>query len=411
MARRDPVADVPAGPADPRRPVVADGRVPVAGDGERPAPRVGEVELDLRQELTKGGPQGREDRVVVVEGGPDARAVVVGRSPPAEGDPVVDGALAVDDEVPVVGEDLAVGQTDRVPLLRRERRGGDHERVDGREPSTQPGQRRRPRLGGAHDGPGGQLAPVVEQQPVRAPLAHDVGHPRLLDDAAAAPAHGRGQPVGETAGVDPGAVRARGRAEHGATGPVGRGEPLERLVALEPAGAAVPPGVGRHLRAGPRLLGPAPGEDEGAAAHVTGIHPFVRGRATDLLDALAQRGEHRVGGRRPVTGGEGVAGDGEERAHPAAVAPARAEADVLGLEDDDLDAGLLAQQVVRGPQTRVPAADDRDVGVRGQLGRGRARRRVVPPQGVDHGARAASRRRRAPSAGAARCRRTRPARW
>jgi len=47
----------------------------------------------------------------------------------------------------------------------------------------------------------------------------------------------------------------------------------------------------------------------------------------------------------------------------AAVAPARAPPAVVGLEDDDVEPGLAFLQGERGPETRVAAADDRDVGL------------------------------------------------
>jgi hypothetical protein len=47
----------------------------------------------------------------------------------------------------------------------------------------------------------------------------------------------------------------------------------------------------------------------------------------------------------------------------AAVAPARAAAALVGLEDDDVEAGLALLQRERGPEARVAAADDRDVGL------------------------------------------------
>jgi hypothetical protein len=47
----------------------------------------------------------------------------------------------------------------------------------------------------------------------------------------------------------------------------------------------------------------------------------------------------------------------------ATVAPARAAATLVGLEDDDLQPGLSFLQRERGPEARVPPADDRDVGL------------------------------------------------
>jgi hypothetical protein len=47
----------------------------------------------------------------------------------------------------------------------------------------------------------------------------------------------------------------------------------------------------------------------------------------------------------------------------AAVAPARAAAALVGLEDDDVEPGLAFLQRERGPEPRVAPADDRDVGL------------------------------------------------
>ena len=80
----------------------------------------------------------------------------------------------------------------------------------------------------------------------------------------------------------------------------------------------------------------------------------------------------RVGGAAvpPV---ERVGPDRPERRHPAAVAAARAEADVLGLEHEHLAPGLVTQQVVGGPQPGVATADDDHVRGLGQrLGGGRS---------------------------------------
>jgi hypothetical protein len=47
----------------------------------------------------------------------------------------------------------------------------------------------------------------------------------------------------------------------------------------------------------------------------------------------------------------------------AAVAPARAAAALVGLEHDDVEPGLAFLQRERGPESRVAATDDRDVGL------------------------------------------------
>ena len=156
--RADAVADVAASPAQAVR-AEPDARVPVARDAQRPAPGVREVRLDQgREEVPRGGPQAGEDPVVAVEGGRDPRAPVVGRAPAAEHQPVVGGALAVDDQVAVVGEGLAPGQARRVPEGRRQRPGGHDQRVHGHDRPRR--ELRGPRLGGPHDAARRHDAPV-----------------------------------------------------------------------------------------------------------------------------------------------------------------------------------------------------------------------------------------------------------
>ena len=105
-------------PAQPS-PVVAvqpDRGAPVARDAERAAPRVGDPGArEHREQVDQGLAQLGEDPVVAVVAGPDPRAEVVRRPAAAEHQPVVGGALAVDDQVPVVGERLASAQPDLRP--------------------------------------------------------------------------------------------------------------------------------------------------------------------------------------------------------------------------------------------------------------------------------------------------------
>jgi hypothetical protein len=58
----------------------------------------------------------------------------------------------------------------------------------------------------------------------------------------------------------------------------------------------------------------------------------------------------------------------------AAVAPARAAAAVLRFEQDDVEPGLALFQRQRGPEARVAAADDDDIGLGVPLER---RRRLI----------------------------------
>jgi hypothetical protein len=73
-----------------------------------------------------------EDLVsLVVEARLDRRAEVIRRAAAPEGDAVVMGALAVDDEVAIVGEGLVVREADLLPETSLgERFGRDHQRVE-----------------------------------------------------------------------------------------------------------------------------------------------------------------------------------------------------------------------------------------------------------------------------------------
>ena len=105
----DAVADVPARPGQPGAAVQPDGGPPVPGDPERPAPGVGEAGAPQhREQVEQRRVQRGEHPVVVVELRPDPRPEVVRRPAAAEDQPVVGGALAVDDQVPVVAERLTV---------------------------------------------------------------------------------------------------------------------------------------------------------------------------------------------------------------------------------------------------------------------------------------------------------------
>ena len=71
--------------------------------------------LQDREQVDERGVERGEDALVAVERGPDPRPEVVRRAAAAEDEPVVGGALAVDDEVAVVAERLAPAQPDLAP--------------------------------------------------------------------------------------------------------------------------------------------------------------------------------------------------------------------------------------------------------------------------------------------------------
>ncbi|MEJ7707518.1 MAG: hypothetical protein WKF82_09770 [Nocardioidaceae bacterium] len=64
---------------------------------------------DSGEEVNERLPKRLEHRVDPVVLRPDRRPEVIGRSPSTEDEPVIGGALAVDDEVAVVREGLATG--------------------------------------------------------------------------------------------------------------------------------------------------------------------------------------------------------------------------------------------------------------------------------------------------------------
>ena len=104
--------------------------MPVARHAERPAPAVrNSGGLSLREEPAERDPQVFEDPLVAVVPRPDGTSPVVSSPATAEREPVVCSALAVDEQVPVVGERLAVFDADLGPGRLGKRLRCDHERV------------------------------------------------------------------------------------------------------------------------------------------------------------------------------------------------------------------------------------------------------------------------------------------
>ncbi len=125
---------------------------------------------DHRQQLA----QRRLDPVVVggalLDRRVDARSEPIAGATATERDPVVDRALPVDDHAPIVAERLAVAQTDLVPHGRRERFGGDHQRVERHERSPFARQVAGVGLGRPHDDVGGDGATVGAHRRPRRPM-------------------------------------------------------------------------------------------------------------------------------------------------------------------------------------------------------------------------------------------------
>jgi hypothetical protein len=134
IRRTDAFPDVAAGPAQAAVVVQPDSGEKVARHSQRAAPRVryGDVAQN-RKQLAERLAQCLVDSCVAVELRLDLRAKVVWRAPAAKGDAVIGRALTVDDEVPQVGECLAVSQPDLVQDRLRQRLRGDHQGVNRRE--------------------------------------------------------------------------------------------------------------------------------------------------------------------------------------------------------------------------------------------------------------------------------------
>jgi hypothetical protein len=123
-------------------------------------------------------------------------------------------------------------------------------------------------------------------------------------------------------------------------------------------------------------------------------HPGLPQPDVDSL-ALRERANARQDSLRGACDGDGAlvaeALDQPREMAPvavakAAVAPAWPAAALVGLEEDDVEPGLAFLQRERGPETRVPAADDRDVGLdvtferrRRLAAEARAKRFLEPP--------------------------------
>ena len=118
VRRRDTVADVAAGPADPGLRVQPDGGVPVARDPERTTPASGDLGVGrVREEVEQRAAKVGEHLGVLVDVRTGAGPAMVGGAMTAERETVVGRPLAVDDQVTMVGERLAAGQPDLVPDL------------------------------------------------------------------------------------------------------------------------------------------------------------------------------------------------------------------------------------------------------------------------------------------------------
>ena len=366
----DAVTDVAAGPRESGGPVEPDGGAPVAGDAERASPAVGDLHIPQDgEEVDQRGAEVSEDGCVAAEVARDLCAVAVGSATTAEHEPVVGGALAIDDQVPVVGEGLAPPQADLVPLLGGERRRGEHQRVHwGQRPQVS-GQRRGVSLDGSHHHVGADRAAIgvdrVRGQRECPGLLVD-GDPTSLDSV--------GQASHQLGWVDCGAVWGVCRPE-GTVAP--QDLPGRRLI--EQDHALVVPGLRlRDFGPGTGQLDLGAGEGDGAALDDVGLDALAGRGGDHLIDALSH-GPSLC--QRSVSTSQLCQGrrrGREEGRAPASVAPRCAVPRDLGVQDDDAQPGLGRCEVVGGPQPGVARADDGDVrrrvlgqrGSRGPIGLG-----------------------------------------
>ncbi len=146
-------------------------------------------------------------------------------------------------------------------------------------------------------------------------------------------------------------------------------EPAASCVGIEPAVVRLTESGGvkvfdatlqlRHLERNRRDV-------ERAAFRVVRVDVLGLADAADLIDGIEQRARkrHAAAARRWIAQQRLDAVRHADA--PAAVAPARAVPDALGLEHTDAKRGIAFLQVIRAPQSGVAGADDRDVDLRRQ---------------------------------------------
>ena len=304
---RDAVADVAARPGVAARLVVADRREPVARNADAAAPGVGDLRVACRRkELLEGVLEhGVHPRRLLV-GLAHLRVEVIRRAAAAQRDAAVFGSHRVDVEVAAVGERLVAVPADLLPEARRQRLGGEHERVGGHDVAARAGQLGGETLGRPHDDAGTHLA-GRGHEPAAVNLEHRCAlvnaHPEALDDAR--------QAARETRRVEAGAVYEIRSA------PVaGDVDALARLGGVQPhhlvgthAPLVVPDRLGFNAL---DLLG-AVGEGEHAALVETRIDAFGARDAADLVDRLEHRALHVDGALAAVCPGDGLERRREER--------------------------------------------------------------------------------------------------
>ena len=167
--------------------------------------------------------------------------------------------------------------------------------------------------------------------------------PGALVDAYAALPHDAGDAASP---AGPGARgRSRGRSARTRRRPPGPGRPPARR-SSSPASRC-----GLRLRAG---------DVRTPLRTMSASMPSAGGHADDLVDrGRAARPAGAATPSSPATCGVRPRAAGELARQPAAVAPRRAEAGELRLDDADVEGRVAPREVVRRPEPGEPAADDR----------------------------------------------------
>ena len=316
-----------------------------------------------------------EDVGVAVVLGSDPRAEVVRRAAAAERQPAVRGALPVDDEVPVVAERLALAPVRPGPTRRRAA-------ARSRPSASRPVRRSRRIPGSSACSPrsrGPRRRPAPGRAAVTTPAGLDRGDrcPLVAPSRRAArprePARGPAAPGGSTRSAacrSRRAPRPRCRCDVASSAPSSARssspKPHRRASATSARARSSCTGVRAATTVPPLLKWQS--------------MPSASATRPDLVDGTLHRAVLRdrpvvaVPLRQPADRG------GEQRRAPAAVAAARAEARHLPLEHRDPQRRVGDCEVVRGPESGVPRADDRDVDV--EVTRQRTSRREVVVGGV-----------------------------
>ena len=300
----------------------------------------------------------------------DAPAAVVERVPAAPQDAPVLSEPVVVEHVAGVRQRLPARPADGPELGLAQRLGHQSVVVHGQDVQAQTAQQRPEGVGGKHDAVRSHHAPRRNQSnaPGHAPERSDG---RALEDAHA-PVRARArQAPGKARGVEdrrvvvPVAGEIRGRmdlrAEFLSVQPVAAQAGGLRLVVLL-AQAVHLPRRGRDLH----LAGPLPAAVDGQLAQraLDGVEVLV----AELDEPSVLLGE-QLGSLRETV---------RERSHAdAAVAAAGLPAGGAGLEDDDVEAGILLLGEQRRPEAGEPGADDGEVAADG-AGERRPRGRRLP---------------------------------